>query len=743
MNITYISLGEAMKHLRRNSTFIAIGLSLSVLAAGQAHAQDQAHVQDKVQAQDKSDKDTPPEAVTTLDAMVVTAERRATDLMKTGLAATVLSQEDLAERQIHDLDSLALAAPALSVSNYGGGNVVNIRGVGRSEVVTQASAGVPIYRDGVPTFNAYFASAEPYFDISDVQVLRGPQGTFAGQNSTGGAIFVRSADPDLSGFSGHVQLGVGNYSDVQGQLVLNIPVSDTFAIRLASDAQQRDGFYNYSGSYTGHPEKYDRAAARLGVLWRPNENFEWVAKVDYDHFDYGANHYAPIASPNPLFDIASDTNLFAVDHFVRWSNTINYTFGNGMVLRSITGYQKGKTGQKSDSDGTNLPIASLEYHASEKITSQEFNLISPESSPLRYVLGAFYSDSKVGLPMFEVQAPPIAIDITSELRRKNSALFGNVSYDFAPGWQVEAGARYNRATVNQDLATTITYFGFPLSVTPGPSTLPNDNSVTGRIGLSWEIDPQHFLYGFVATGHKNPGLNTSVLSPPAFDGEDLTDFEFGYKGNFLDKRLRFQASYFHYDYKDYQFNQYDVNTRSSVILNVPGKSKSQGIEMQLDGYFGATAVNLAASYATSKLATYFAVDPRNAPPLGAPPCTAGGPSSSPQCLDLSGRRLPFQPRTTFSAGVQHRFDIGAGSLTPRVDVAYTGGQYTTVYQVPALDTLEARTVVNATLTWNSGPWTTTLYSTNLDNEQYVVAKLSGLRVAGAPRQFGVRLMRSF
>ncbi len=720
-----------MKHLRRNSTFIAIGLSLSALAAGQAHAQDQAK------------KDTPPETVTTLDTMVVTAERRATDLMKTGLAATVLSQEDLTERQILNLDSLTLAAPALSVSNYGGGNLVNIRGVGRSEVVTQASAGVPIYRDGVPTFNAYFASAEPYFDISDVQVLRGPQGTFAGQNSTGGAIFVRSADPDLSGFSGLVQLGVGNYSDVQGQLVLNVPVSDTFAIRLASDAQQRDGFYNYSGSYTGHPEKYDRAAGRLGVLWRPNENFEWVAKVDYDHFDYGANHYAPIGSPNPLFDIASDTNLFAVDHFVRWSNTINYTFGNGVVLRSITGYQKGNTGQKSDSDGTNLPIATLEYHASEKITSQEFNLISPESSALRYVLGAFYSDSKVGLPMFEVQAPPIAIGITSELRRKNSALFGNVSYDFAPGWQVELGARYNRATVDQDLQTLITYFGFPLSVTPGPSTLPNDNTVTGRIGLSWEIDPQHFLYGFVATGHKNPGLNTSVLSPPAFDGEDLTDFEFGYKGSFLDKRLRFQASYFHYDYKDYQFNQYDVNTRSSVILNVPGKSKSQGIEMQLDGYFGAAAVNLAASYATSKLATYFAVDPRNAPPLGAPPCAAGGPSSSPQCLDLSGRRLPFQPRTTFSAGVQHRFDIGSGTLTPRIDVAYTGSQYTTVYQVPTLDTLEDRTIVNANLTWNNGPWTATLYSTNLDNEQYVVAKLSGLRVAGAPRQFGVRVLRRF
>ena len=99
--------------------------------------------------------------------------------------------------------------------------------------------------------------------------------------------------------------------------------------------------------------------------------------------------------------------------------------------------------------------------------------------------------------------------------------------------QFEIGARYNRATVDQDLLTTLTYAGFPLGATPGPATLPDDNKVTGRIGLSYQIDPKHFLYGFVATGHKNPGLNTSIYSPPAFDGEDVTDVEFGYIGGAL------------------------------------------------------------------------------------------------------------------------------------------------------------------------------------------------------------------
>lgn len=344
--------------------------------------------------------------------------------------------------------------------------------------------------------------------------------------------------------------------------------------------------------------------------------------------------------------------------------------------------------------------------------------------------------------MFEIESPPLVIAIDSKLRRDNTAVFGHLSYDLAPGLELEAGARFNHATVRQNLLTTLTFAGFPLGATPGPSSLPDDDKVTGKVGLSYQINPQHFLYGFVATGHKNSGLNTSIFSPPSFEGETVTDYEAGYKGSFLDNRLRFQASFYHYDYKNYQFNQYDVTTRSAVIRNVPGKSKSEGVELQLDGNFGATNFNLAASYSTSKLATYFAVDPRDPPMVGAPACLATGPSTSAQCLELSGRRLPFQPKFTLSAGLDHRFGLGSGTLTPRVDVAYLGGQYTTVFQVPTLDTLKERTLVNAQLAYRTGTWTATLYAANLLDKHYIAAKLSGLRVAGAPRQFGLRVMKT-
>lgn len=682
-------------------------------------------------------------AVYELEEVVVTAERRAVDLMSTSLAATVLSENELIERQIVNLDTLQFNTPSLSVSNYGQANLLNIRGVGRTEVATTAVAGVPIYRDGVAVFNAYFASSEPYFDIKSIQVLRGPQGTFAGQNSTGGAIFVTSIDPDPSEFGGYGQVQVGNYDQVALRAALNVPVSDTFALRFAGDAERRDGFYDYSGSYTGHPDDYERAAGRVGLLWAPTSSFNAVIKVDYDYVDSGANTYAPVASTADLYDVSSNANLFAEDRFVRATANLNYTFANDMVLRSISGYQDGETEQASDSDGTDVRFDALDYRATEKIISQEFNLISPDDQRLQYVLGAYYSESKVGIPRFLLAVPPLLLDLTSKLKRTNYAAFANFNFAITPKLRLELGGRYNRATVDQDLLTELTFGGFPIGTIPGPSTLPDDDKFTGKAGLSYQINDNHYVFGFVSSGYKNSGLNTSVFAPPSFEGETLVDYEVGYKATLLQNRLSAQVNVYHYEYEDYQMNQYDPVSRQTVISNVPGNSQSDGIELQLNGRFGATAFNLAAAYADSELPTFFTYDPRFPPPPGAPACPVGGPSTSAQCLDMTGKRLPYQPEFTFSAGAEHRFDTSIGTFTPRVDVAYLDKQYTTIFQRPVLDDLDARTIVNAQIAYHSGDWVTTLFATNVLDEEYIAAKVTALRVAGLPRQVGLRVFRAF
>ena len=149
-----------------------------------------------------------------------------------------------------------------------------------------------------------------------------------------------------------------------------------------------------------------------------NIPFQAVVKVDYDYNDPGAHTYAPVASPNDLYDVSSNADLYAFDRFIRVGGTLAYTFDDGTVLKSVTGYQHGLTKQKSDSDGTAIGNLTLEYRALEDIVSQEFNLISPDDRRFKYVLGAYYSDDTVHLPTFLISVPPTGIGIASELKRR-------------------------------------------------------------------------------------------------------------------------------------------------------------------------------------------------------------------------------------------------------------------------------------------------------------------------------------
>src|SRR5678816_499619 len=185
-----------------------------------------------------------------LEEIVVTAERRRTSLQVTPIAATVMSGEKLADSGITVVDQLQFISPGATVNNFGQGIDFNIRGIGKAEHNTQTTTGVITYRDGVATFPGYF-TAEPYYDIARVEILRGPQGTFVGQNATGGAVFVTSQDPVINGgTTGYIQGQIADYSGYGAQGAINLPAGDKFATRLAFNALKRDSFYDITGPYT-------------------------------------------------------------------------------------------------------------------------------------------------------------------------------------------------------------------------------------------------------------------------------------------------------------------------------------------------------------------------------------------------------------------------------------------------------------------------------------------------------------
>ena len=184
----------------------------------------------------------------TLETVVVTASRRSENLMTAPTSASVLTSVDLQNRDVFNVNSLQFVAPSLTVNDLGQGVDFNIRGIGKGEHNTQTPAGVVTYRDGVATFPSYMTE-EPYFDIKSVQVYRGPQGTFVGQNATGGAVFVTTNNPIIGGgYTGYAQAQYGNYNDVQLQGAVNIPISDTLALRFAGFGERRDSFYTITDS---------------------------------------------------------------------------------------------------------------------------------------------------------------------------------------------------------------------------------------------------------------------------------------------------------------------------------------------------------------------------------------------------------------------------------------------------------------------------------------------------------------
>ena len=432
--------------------------AVALLWSGAAQAQQADAVETK------ADKD----QAAVLGDVVVTAERRTSNLQTTAVAATVLSGEDLAAKGVLSLDQLQFAAPSTTVQNFGQGNFFNVRGIGKSEATTAVGVGVITYRDGVAAFPAYFQT-EPYYDIGSLELLRGPQGTFAGANATGGAVFITARNPDFSGINGYVFGQAGNYNDIKLQGAINLPLSDTLAARLAFNHETRDSFYTIAGPYRGHPGVVDSNSVRASLLWQPTDALKVLWKTDYNNIDLGGYPADPALATNDPFHITSNGPNEAHDEFVRSSLNVSYVFDSGMTLKSITGYQAGRSRFATDLDGTSALNNTFVDQLDEEVWSQEFNLISPDQQRLTWLLGLYYQYDMARFPAkafptaeYRIGFPENVLDIYlwGDTPKETAAVFGQVSYDITDRLQLQVGARYaHSVSTNDDVYTTYPQFG--------------------------------------------------------------------------------------------------------------------------------------------------------------------------------------------------------------------------------------------------------------------------------------------
>jgi iron complex outermembrane recepter protein len=712
----------------------------------------------------------------TVETVVVTAERRATDLQKTAISATVLSGEDLAKKGVNMVDQLMFTTPALTVNNFGGGHNFNIRGIGKGENNVQTPSGVSTYINGTPIPGTFFQDF-PFYDLSSIEVLRGPQGTFAGENATAGAVFISTTRPNFDGFNGYAQAQAGNYADFGVQGAVNIPVSDDLAIRVAGFGEKRNSFWQITGPQIGHAGTLLEGAGRFEVLWQPTNQFQAYFYGEYTNVDRGGfpadpatiscvTAPAPVCVPNTAdqFKITAQDLEKGLEYGERTVLELRYKFESGIALRSISSYSSSSGAGFYNLTGTSIPAyAGFDFydHGEEKVVSQEFNLLSPESGPFTWVLGAFFQHDHVDLPEnggFDIGVPVSSVNIVLAYHtpKQHEAVFGQATYDITPALQFQLGLRFNHSsfdlqdeqqTVVTGLGPVATYIApCPSPVGPGVVcsnlTHQNDSALTGKVGFNYTLDSDNFLYVFAATGHKDGALNTTPSingpnNPPAeIKPENLTNYELGWKATSFDGHLHTTLDGFYDAYRDFQVTL-ATGPGQTGILNTR-RATIEGVEAQGQAVFGNLSFDFSAAYVHGTFGSDVATDTR----FG-------------DMVNIAGNQMVFSPHLTANGGVQYAIDLGNGdTLTPRIDYAYVDGQESNIFAVPGLDGLSARNVVNALLTYTmQDNWMVEAYATNLNNDHYTAAYATGLgilpgtsanlRYAGPPRQFGIRIAKYF
>ncbi|HEX2585541.1 MAG TPA: TonB-dependent receptor, partial [Steroidobacteraceae bacterium] len=632
---------------------------------------------------------------------------------------------------------------------------INMRGVGIAQSAPTSTPGVATYIDGVYIPHETFLSYA-FYDMSSVEVLRGPQGTLTGQNSTGGAIYMRTTAPKLHEFSGIADVTVGNYSTYRTVGAVNVPMGDVFAARFAAVYDHKDSYTNNIGPSKSRPGNGSLVSARATLLFQPSDSLSF--NLRYEHFDFGSDYNA-IKNRNDAvtsdpYTIEEDARSFLNQDGYRASLEASWDINNALRLRAITSKQHSFNEDQADGDRTatalpvpaNLPTSGANTTAfpgrvgfsnqtvDTKVT--EINLLSSGTQRFNWVIGGFYMTEDIPVQVLRDNRNSTEFlqsnsSIIAKAKNNSKSGFADFNIKLVDKLELGVGARYSKDT--QDY----TRFALPGPPPPGcfPCTTKAESSqTTGRVGLKYFMADETMLYVTASRGYKAGGVNLDPRSAN-YGPETNTVGEFGVKSTVMDGHLRINGDVFYSDYKNIQVSAL-VAGLPSTINGAP--ARIYGAELETQGRFGGLHFNLGLGYL-------------NTATRDAKVMTNGSVLPSVEQNVPAGTELPFSPTTTINGGVEYEFLLsGNQRLTPRLQMAYTGQQWATFFHNDKLTKVPSRTVIDARLTWEPiEKLQLEAYVTNLFDKTYIAVQVqeassaTGGYIYGPPRQFGGRFIYKF
>ncbi|MEE2736279.1 MAG: TonB-dependent receptor [Pseudomonadota bacterium] len=691
-----------------------------------------------------------------MEEVVVTAEKRAESLQDVSKAITAISSAEIETKNLVDFVGLSAIAPGVTVAkNEGYKTIISIRGVGDETNQTAIAApSVALHMDGIFVASK-FSLRTDFIDLDRIEVLRGPQGTLFGQNSTGGTVNVISKEPSLEEFMGKADLTLGNYGLIKARGGLNIPLSHSVATRLSLVKTEREGF---SENLLNGQDLDDASHLSLRSDWLFDLGEKASLRIFGQYFDADNNGAAmkgiDDSTPNVRElrqDSASDYKLSS-----KIIGGIYQIDLDAVTLKLLASTQEDDIYVVRDNDRhaygdihQDGPLAGLPYIGAEfrpetslvETKTFEINLLSNESAfgAVDWILGALYFEHEIENHIYEVKdvnnvkaiadmdgqftpyvhAPICAtspfegicfaafgaeIGFVSDAfpARESESIYGQATFNLLENLRAVAGLRYTEDNFSSDVTN---FFGLQTYLIEDEIS-----ETTGRVALEIDLKPETMAYVSYTRGFKPGGSNLTFGFPeedeqnfgaqpapqlvfPLFESETIDAFELGLKTDFMEGRFRANLSAFAYDYESLQFQSTDPDVYRGGVANIPN-SEMSGFELEIKGFLSDSwSVDLRAAFLETEItSSYEALDNVKAELY----FFGEEPARYALRENLKGNKLAKSPEWTANLSIQYQDQTELGYLTATAELIHRGEFQQRVFNNPFVDTVESYSVINLT-----------------------------------------------
>lgn len=677
-----------------------------------------------------------------VEEIVVTAERREANLQSVPIAVSAVTGTTLAQQGIQNTQDLVAAVPGLVVTTESGDTKTFLRGVGTTATATDNS--VATYVDGV-YIAAQSASLLNLSNIARVEVLKGPQGTLFGRNSTGGVIQIITKDPSATPHA-DVSVGYANYSTYTANFYGTTGIGDHLAADFAAYySDQQDGWGRNvttgAKTFTGNV-----LSLRTKWVWTPDPDTKITFSADYlkDRQETGLNwSFLPGSTGVDgatgyvgFYNNSGNLNDGFTDDQYGLMLRAEHDFGFARLV-SISGYRNSINIQTLDEDATPLPIVDAAPLPNKDLTfSEELQLVSSRPSKLQWILGFYYLNDKFKSDPLNIAesalGPDGAVDVYVREPTVSYAGYGQATYEFLPGTHATVGLRY---TSDDKKIGGTTYLN------PGSIVLvqgEQDNTfskLTYRFALDHQFGPDVLGYVSYNRGFKSGQYSLVNYLDPPVQPEVLDAYEAGFKSELFDHRLRLNASAFYYNYTNIQVEQ--LVTGGTKLLNAAAAHIYGADADFVAAISNQFSINGSLSLLHGRYTSFPDAPEYNPSPAGGDAVTS---------IDASGNTTVNSPTVTAAIAANYKLPTQAGDFDFNVNYSYNSGYFwnpDNQLKQPSYSLLGAYVA----FALKGGTWDIRVWGSNLNGAKYYSFEnafaFGNIYSPAAPRTFGVTLGAHF